>query len=117
MTSCARHRTVVWPPSTCSSGETTEEPLPEPYGGTLTVAPDGRLLLQGDHLSVRGAHASAGPGWRRLPDLPSTVRTRGRAVAWAGGSIVVWGGSSSGITGEGTVNTAEGWSITLPDGS
>ena len=87
------------------------------YGGTLTVAPDGRLLLRQDHLYVRSARSAHGSGWRRLPDLPSTVQTRGRAVAWAGGSIVVWGGSSSGISGEHTVNTADGWTITPPDGS
>ena len=65
---------------------------------------------------ARSPGGTDGPGWQRLPDLPSTVQTRGRAVAWAGGSVVVWGGSSSGITGEHAVNTAEGWSIAPADG-
>jgi hypothetical protein len=90
-----------------TTGKVTTSELPDHALGALLVSPKGRLLLHGQR-----DYLLTDDGWRRLPDLPSRVNTGLRTTAWAGEQLVVWGGSASGIEGQDSVNTAEGWVLT-----
>ena len=99
-----------------ATGATTSSAaLPDGGAGALLASPEGRLLLSGQRTYLRTTSAGTGSGqepWRRLPELPTQVETQQRTTAWAGEQIVVWGGKASGIEGESSTNTAEGWTLT-----